>query len=102
MKVLCCGAFRLSGTSKAGSQFDMCVLKVLRQAESFDNEKLHCRAYGYESVDLPLDHEVLPQFSELRYPVMLNLTLDQKMTRKGVETFVVGFDPKAKGESLSA
>ncbi len=100
MKVLVCGVARISGLSKFGSQFDMCMLKALRPIESFDNGKIACRAYGFESVDLSLDPDCLPQFSELRFPTMLDLRLEDKLTRKGIESFVVGFDTKNKPDPI--
>jgi len=95
MKVQCIGVMRLHGKSKAGSDFDMCQIKVLRPSESFDTEKLHCRAHGFESVDLQLSPDCLPQFSELRFPLTLDLQIDERLTRRGIESFVVGFNPPA-------
>lgn len=96
MKVMVCGVLRLGGKSKAGNDFDMCQIKVLRPAESFMNEKLKCVAYGFESVDLELDKDALPDFAELRFPVVLDLTLEDKFTRKGIESIVVGFTTPTK------
>jgi hypothetical protein len=99
MKVMVCGSFRLGGKSKLGNDFDMCQLKVLRPAESFATDKLKCTAYGFEAVDLQLDVECLPQFSELRYPLMLDLVVSDRLTRKGIESVVTGFIPPTKIKS---
>lgn len=90
MKAMVAGCFKMSGQSKTGNKFDMCVIRVLRPSESFVTDKIHCTAYGYESVDLQLDPEALPQFAQLQYPMQLDLQVEEKLTRKGIESYVIG------------
>lgn len=96
MKMLVSGVQRISGTSKAGSAFDMCNLIALTPIEQMSNGKIVIAGYGLKVMEIPMDNSVLVAFAGLQFPVELDLQMDARPRNGKFETVVTGFLPLLK------
>jgi hypothetical protein len=88
------GVRRVAGTAKAsGNKFDLCRVLVLRPLECFANATVNVDAHGFEATELVLDEKALQSFKSLKFPAQVNLTIDARVGRQGLESVVIGHEP---------
>lgn len=91
MRVTAIGVKRMSGTGKeSGRPFDFSRMTILRQMELVANEKFQLSGFGFETSDLDVDNEALPQFAQIKFPAQLDLVVDTVPGRNGLRSVVVG------------
>lgn len=91
MRVTAIGVKRMSGVGKeSGRPFDFARMTILRQMETVSNEKFQLSGYGYETSDLDVENEALPQFAQIKFPAQLDLIVDTVPGRNGLRSVVVG------------
>lgn len=76
MKVLVLGVSRMSGVShKTGSPkpYDMTRIQYAVPIQPVQSENRTLIGSGYEPQDLDLDPAALPQFAEVKFPIILDL-----------------------------
>lgn len=92
MKLQVLGVKRVSGTSKAGSAFDICSVIAMVAVDVAANEKIQVVGYGFEVAEIPLDPACLPQFASCKFPSSMDLKTDTRPFRGKLETFVTGIE----------
>jgi hypothetical protein len=97
MKANVCGVKRMAGTAKSsGNAYEMCNISVLVPVEQVNNAKMQINGSGFGVMEIPLAVESLPDFMNIKYPVMMDLTTDVRLRAGKTETVVTGFVvPKA-------
>lgn len=101
MKVHAIGVLRVEGISKksgALKDYDMSKILVLQPCESANaqDEKIGTRfsktGFGYEPAEIDLDSfELLNKFSQLKFPVFLELEMGQAFKFGKLQTVCVNF-----------
>jgi hypothetical protein len=90
------GCKRVKGVAKAsGNDFDMNMLIVrvpIETRKPTEKSKLLVDGAGYETADVEMAPEALPAFLALqgKYPLDLELLMDQRFFMGQFKTFVVG------------
>ena len=96
MRVQAIGVKRMSGVGKeSGRPFDFSLLTILRQIEVAANDKFQLSGYGFETCDLDLSNDALPQFAQVKFPANLDLVVDTVPGRQGLRSVVVGIKQAA-------
>lgn len=96
------GCKRVKGVAKeSGNDFDMNMLIVRVPVESrqpTEKSKLLVEGAGYETADIDMAPEALPAFLALqgRYPLDLELNIDQRFHMGRLKSFVVGHNQQQK------
>lgn len=90
MKLQVLGVKRVSGTSKAGSAFDICSLIATVPVDVTANQKITVQGFGYEVAEIPLDPGCMSQFASVKFPAALELNTDTRPFHGKLETFVSG------------
>lgn len=91
MKLQVLGVKRISGkSSKTGNDFDMCNLIGVVPVQTGTGKSTAIVGYGFETAEVPLDPEALPQFSAVKFPTLLDLETDSRPYMGKLETFVTG------------
>lgn len=91
MRVQAIGVKRMSGVGKdSGKPFDFSRLTILRQIEVAATQNFQLQGYGFETSDLDLANEALPQFAQLKFPCAIDLIVDTVPGRQGLRSVVVG------------
>lgn len=98
MKLFVAGVERVTGTSKAGSPFDMCQLHGLVAVEVMSNSKISIQGSGLKPMQIPLAPEALPDFLPfaLKMPCWLDLLTEPRPRNGKFETVVTGVQAVAK------
>lgn len=96
MRVQAIGVKRMSGIGKeSGKPFDFSRLTILRQIEVAATDKFQLTGYGYETSDLDLANDAMPQFAQVKFPANLDLVVDTVPGRSGLRSVVVGIKQAA-------
>lgn len=96
MRVTAIGVKRMSGVGKdSGRSYDFSRITILRQIEDVAGEKFQLSGYGYETTDLDVENEALPQFEQIKFPTQLDLVVDTVPGRKGLRLVVTGIKQAA-------
>lgn len=96
MRVTAIGVKRMSGVGKdSGRPFDFSRMTILRQMEVVAGEKFQLSGYGYETADLDVENEALPQFAQIKFPAQLDLVVDTVPGRNGLRSVVTGIKQAA-------
>ena len=91
MRVTAIGVKRISGFVKdSGRPFDFSRMTILRQMEVVAGEKFQLSGYGYETADLDVENDALPQFAQIKFPAQLDLVVDTVPGRNGLRAVVTG------------
>lgn len=91
MRVTAIGVKRMSGIGKdSGKPFDFSRMTILRPVEMVTGDKFQMHGYGYETSDLDVENEALPQFAQVKFPAQLDLQVDTVPGRMGLRSVVVG------------
>lgn len=91
MRVQAIGVKRMSGIGKeSGKPFDFSKLTILRPLEAASTEKFQLAGYGFETSDLDLANDAMPQFAQVKFPANLDLVVDTVPARSGLRSLVVG------------
>lgn len=91
MKLHVLGVKRIHGTSsKTGNDFDMCNIVGIVPVQTGSGKSTKVEGYGYETAELPLDPEAIPQFATVKFPAQLDLETDSRPYMGKLETFVTG------------
>ena len=91
MRVQAIGVKRMSGVGReSGKPFDFSRLTILRPLEASATEKFQLSGYGFETSDLDLSNEAIPQFAQVKFPANLDLVVDTIPGRQGLRSVVVG------------
>lgn len=86
----------MSGVGKdSGRPFDFSRITILRQMEVFSGEKFQLSGYGYETSDLYVENDALPQFAQVKFPAQLDLVVDTVPGRNGLRSVVTGINKAA-------
>ncbi len=96
MRVTAIGVKRMSGVGKeSGRPFDFSRMTILRQMEPVAGEKFQLSGYGYETADLDVENDALPQFAQIKFPAQLDLVVDTVPGRNGLRSVVTGIKQAA-------
>lgn len=101
MKMNVLGVKRVKGIAKAsGADFDMHMVVVrvpIEKRQATEKSKLMVDGAGFETAEIDLAPESLPAFLALegRYPLDLDLSMDQRFHMGQLKTFCVAHDAKA-------
>lgn len=96
MRVQAIGVKRLTGIGKeSGKEFDFSRLTILRPIEVTASEKFTVQGYGFETIDIDLENEALAQFAGMKFPAMLDLVVDCKPGRRGLQSVITGIKQAA-------
>lgn len=96
MRVQAIGVKRMSGIGKeSGKPFDFSRLTILRPMETAATEKFQMSGYGFETSDLDLANDAMPQFAQVKFPANLDLVVDTIPGRQGLRSVVVGLKQAA-------
>jgi len=96
MRVQAIGVKRMSGIGKeSGKPFDFSRLTILRPLEAAATEKFQLAGYGFETSDLDLANDAMPQFAQVKFPANLDLVVDTVPGRSGLRSVVVGIKQAA-------
>lgn len=91
MRVTAIGVKRMSGVGKgSGRPFDFSRMTILRQMEVVAGEKFQLSGYGYETADLDVENDAIPQFAQIKFPAQLDLVVDTVPGRNGLRSVVTG------------
>lgn len=91
MKLHVLGVKRISGTSsKTGNEFDMCNLVGIVPVQTGGGKSTRVEGYGFETAEVPLEPEALPQFAGIKFPAQLDLETDSRPYMGKLETVVTG------------
>lgn len=91
MKVNVLGVKRIQGKAKeTGNPYDICTLLAVLPIQTGPAGPATISGYGYEIGEMTLDPEALPQFSNHKFPAMLELTIEPVLYRGKIEQLVVG------------
>lgn len=91
MRVTAIGVKRMSGVGKeSGRPFDFARMTILRPMEAVAGEKFQLSGYGYETSDLDVENDALPQFAQIKFPAQLDLVVDTVPGRQGLRSIVTG------------
>lgn len=91
MRVTAIGVKRMSGIGKeTGRPFDFSRMTILRPMEVVAGEKFQLSGYGYETADLDVENDALPQFAQIKFPAQLDLVVDTVPGRNGLRSVVTG------------
>jgi len=94
MRATVIGAFRLSGIGKeSGNAFDFGRIVVLRPAEPVATKNFRRVGFGFETSELDLSVDAVQKFESVRFPAVLDLSVDTVPGRQGLRSVVVGFRP---------
>lgn len=96
MKVRLIAVSRISGIAKATNQpfGPLFMLSILRPLELVDSPKFKQHGNGFGTTEMQISEEVFNKFVKLTIPeggVVLELTTEMEMGRRGPETVVTGF-----------
>lgn len=92
MKVQVLGIKSISGHSKEkGNPFSICNLLVVLPIENLNNANVQITGYGFETSEMTVLPEAFPQFRELKFPCMVELSLTVANYRGKIDTVVSGF-----------
>ena len=92
MKFHVIGAKRIEGHAKvSGNPFDMCRAYCLVPIET-GGGKTTVSGYGMELAELELDPKALVQFAELKFPVDVELRIEQRFVFGEFRSVVVGVE----------
>lgn len=100
MKANIIGVSRIEGISnKSGvlRPYDMPRILALQPVEmaAKSDDKAGTRysktGYGFEAMEIDLDPSAMAQFSEVKYPAVLDLVIDQRMLFGRLASVCVGF-----------
>lgn len=90
MKLHVLGVKRLSGTSKAGNQFDMATLVGLTPVDTGARGSIRVEGFGFDVAEIQVAPEAVQQFSGIKFPAMLELETEARPYMGKFETTVVG------------
>lgn len=94
MRVQAIGVKRMRGVGKeSGREFDFTQLTILKAIENASKERFSLQGYGYETSEIDVENEALPQFAGVQFPATLDLIVDTKPGRKGLRSIIVGIKP---------
>jgi hypothetical protein len=102
MKQLVIGAIRNKGISyknnPEGVEYDMIHAQVLVPFQAGGGKNNKVTGHGLQVADIPVSVDALPQFAafEGRYPLLLELDVDQVAQFGKLESIVVGVKESAK------
>lgn len=92
MRVYAIGVKRMSGVGKeSGKAFDFSRLTILRPIEPAATEKFQMSGYGFETTDIDVENDSVPQFAQIKFPANLDLVVDTVPGRQGLRSVVTGF-----------
>lgn len=96
MKLHVIGVSRMTGTAKAsGKPYDMAKLLCLQDVQIADKENYQRDGYGFEVCEVDMDPAVLTQFSQVKFPAMLECRTDNVMRFGKMQSLVVGLEKTA-------
>lgn len=91
MKMTIIGVKRITGIAKAsGNPFDMCHVIGLVPIEVRAGGKLSLDGAGSETMEIPLDISALSEFKQLKYPAVVDMSVEPRPRNGKVESVVVG------------
>lgn len=97
MRVTAIGVKRMSGIGKeTGRPFDFSRLTILRAVEVVAGDKFQLNGYGFETSDLDVENDALPQFAQISFPAQLDLVVDTVPGRNGLRSVVTGVKQAAR------
>lgn len=92
MRVHAVGVYKMSGLAKqTGNPFEFAQLVVLVPVEIAASAKFNKEGFGLEAQTVDIDSKLLNKFSGVPFPCDIELTTDQVVGRKGIETVITGF-----------
>lgn len=95
MKLMVIGVKRIEGKGKeSGLPFDMCQLYGLVPVDVAQG-KVRVSGFGFEVAEIELMPEALPQFATLKFPLELELKIDQRFFRGEYRSLVAGIENAA-------
>lgn len=96
MRVQAIGVKRMSGVGKqSGKPFDFARLTILRPLEAAATDKFQLAGYGFETCDIDLANDAMPQFAQVKFPANLDVVVDTVSGRSGLRSVVVGIKQAA-------
>lgn len=96
MRVQAIGVKRMSGVGKqSGKSFDFARLTILRPLEAVSTEVFQLSGYGFETSDIDLANDAMPQFVQVKFPANLDVVVDTVPGRSGLRSVVVGIKQAA-------
>ena len=91
MKVMVLGVQRMSGVSKkTGNDYDMTIVYAAKEAENVSREGMQRRGAGYQPVELRADSVALEALQEHKFPSLIDLENDSRISGRGMEMVVTG------------
>ncbi len=91
MKCHVIGAIRMSGIGKeSGKPYDFAQVLFLNPVSVTAGERFSLHGFGFEVGKLDLATDALNQFSEVKFPALLELTIDNVAGRNGLKAVVTG------------
>lgn len=91
MKINVLGVKRMKGKKKdTGAEYDICNLIAILPVETAANANFEVSGFGYETGEMPLDPAALLQFSQHKFPALLDLTVEPVLYRGKIEQLVTG------------
>jgi len=80
MKAVVIGVTRMTGTSKKnGRPYDMARCLVLQPVQVGGTQETMRSGFGYQTAELDLRTDALPKFSQVKFPVELELITGNEM-----------------------
>lgn len=96
MKVLVLGVINMAGTSKkTGTGYDMFRVITGSEITAVSREGFQRRGAGYEPADIDLAPEAFNQFTGFKYPVVLDLETDMRLSGGKLVPICIGVKEKA-------
>lgn len=91
MKANVLGVKRIEGRAKeTGNPYDICTLLMILPIQTGQAGTASISGYGYEVGEMTLDPAALPQFSQHKYPVQLDLIIEPVLYRGKIDQLVTG------------
>lgn len=96
MKLHVIGVSRITGTSqKTQKPYDMAKLLCLQDVQISAKEHYQRAGFGFEVCEVDLDPSALSQFSQVKFPAVLECRTDNVMRFGRMQSLVVGLDKAA-------
>lgn len=96
MKLHVIGVSRMTGISqKTQKPYDMAKLLCLQEVQVTAKEHFQRAGFGFEVCEVDLDPTALSQFSQVKFPVVLECRTDNVMRYGKMQSLVVGLDKVA-------
>lgn len=93
MKLHVIGVSRMIGTAKSsGKPYDMAKLLCLQDVQVTAKENYQRTGFGFEVCEVDLDPPALSQFSQVKFPAIIECRTDNVMRFGKMQSLVVGLE----------